>query len=110
MSFHSHPCQFARFGCERSILCEDKNLFKNYDGWPEVMCSLEAMGISGEMACEDCEQDGFCEDCGAPNHLCHDEDCPFFERENYDVEVPIEFYCDNEYLEDSARLDFSPFC
>lgn len=92
MSFHSHPCQFARFGCEHTILCEDKNLFRNYDGWPEVMCSLEAMGVSAEIVCDECEQDSWCDCCGYPNRLGHDEDCDFFIRESPFEIVPIEAY------------------
>lgn len=93
--YHSHPCQFTRFGCEHSIPCKDTNLMRNYDGWPEIICTFDALGISFEWVCEDCEDRIICEGCGAPDHLPHDEDCPSFEHESFDSEIPIEAYDDD---------------
>lgn len=99
--FHSHPCCFEDFGCDNQILCRDTNLRLNNDGFPEIICTLEILGVNFGMYCDDCEDRAICTDCGAPEHLPHTYDCPFWEREPYDFQIPIEAYDEDiayEYL------------
>lgn len=56
---HVHYCENRRHGCTSTYVC-DAPLERNYDGCPEVVCSINP-GDDGE--CEDCAT-SYCEDCG----------------------------------------------
>jgi hypothetical protein len=57
---HSHPCPYCGYRTE----CDDKHLERNYDGWPEVICTLVDGGMSKPVVCDECEAKRWCEHCG----------------------------------------------
>lgn len=86
---HTHDCANRVFGCLNKIECFDVFLERNYDGWPEIVCSFFKIV---DPLCEDCEDADSCEYCGTPEHLAHDLDCEFWSRELPTGEIPIEAY------------------
>ena len=53
--YHHHACQ----GCGKQTVCGG-NLERNYDGWPEVICSdfHTSIGPNPNFLCEDCREKG----------------------------------------------------
>lgn len=70
---HQHDCVNKKHGCKSSYACSNKHLERNYDGWPDVICSVNPMD---EFECEDCDTSR-CSECGEVlNVHQHDNDCP----------------------------------
>jgi hypothetical protein len=83
--FHTHECANTFFGCNELVSCPDTNLERNHDGFPEIICYLETIFGVKQFYCEACENvEHYCSDCGAPEHLLHEEDCIFWERDMID--------------------------
>jgi hypothetical protein len=51
--YHTHDC--AR--CHAPVECSDDNLERNYDGFPEVICTAYHLsdGSLAHLLCDDCE-------------------------------------------------------
>jgi hypothetical protein len=69
---HEHRCDNQKQGCKGIIRCSAPAI-DNYDGWPEVYCSMEE---HGPIICEECHDAELCEECGIPEHLTHAIGCP----------------------------------
>lgn len=62
MRTHTHPCERCKavFGCSGELL-------RNFDGWPEVICTLYHDGSAKYhqfRQCEECVMTEWCGDCG----------------------------------------------
>lgn len=69
---HTHHCRNKNAGCKSTWECENRHLEHNYDGFPEVVCSLNP---ENGIECEDCDTSR-CSDCGSVlNVEQHDNDC-----------------------------------
>lgn len=69
---HTHRCANRVHGCQSTWTCRAE-IERNYDGWPEAVCSVNPMN---EHVCEDCFTSR-CSECGEVlNVHQHDSDCP----------------------------------
>ncbi len=59
---HTHPC----IGCRTPVVCDDRHLEPNHDGWPEVVCSAIVAGVTIYCdACADSDADANASEGGA---------------------------------------------
>lgn len=99
MRNHSHNCRFKEYGCNNLVKCSDAFLYRNHDGYPEVVCALNP---EDRIECDACEESEKCDYCGMPiDCIPHLEDCEYWYQTPVPVHlvgenIPIEFYYDEE--------------